>query len=236
MKLAIPYPLPALHMKAFILLAVALFPLCISAQEKVFKAGAATSNITPPLGMTIVGNFAPQPISTRVNDELHVRCLALDDGTTKLVFAAASDLELAVLKPTPEMIAWAESVLAKPKDAVPAHRLEQPYAQRVLSMRAPKPETIQAYLQAFRIGQLGITSIPFEVFTETGLEIKEKSPFKYTFTIELASGSNGYLPTPRQHDLGGYETWIGTSRVEREASVKITDKILELLKSVHAAP
>src|SRR5690606_11919809 len=59
--------------------------------------------------------------------------------------AAASELELAVRKPTPEMIAWAESVLAKPKDAPTTHRLEQPYAQRVLSMRDPKPESIQAY-------------------------------------------------------------------------------------------
>jgi neutral ceramidase len=87
-------------------------------------------------------------------------------------------------------------------------------------------------MQAFRIGDLGIAAIPFEVFTEIGLEIKARSPFKDTFTIELANGSNGYLPTPPQHDLGGYETWLGTNRVEREASVKITARILELLGSV----
>ena len=67
-------------------------------------------------------------------------------------------------------------------------------------------------------------------------QIKAKSPFKDTFTIELANGANGYLPTPRQHDLGGYETWLGTNRVEREASVKITARALEMLQSVHAAP
>jgi hypothetical protein len=84
-------------------------------------------------------------------------------------------------------------------------------------------------MQGFRIGELGVAAIPFEVFTEIGLEIKARSPFKDTFTIELANGSNGYLPTPAQHELGGYETWLGTNRVEREASVKITAKILELL-------
>jgi len=147
--------------------------------------------------------------------------------------AAASDLELAVRRPTPEMIQWAEGVLAKPKDATPVHRLEQPYAERVLSMHKAKPETIQAYIQAFRIGDLGIASIPFEVFTETGLEIKARSPFKDTFTIELANGSNGYLPTPRQHDFGGYETWLGTNRVERQASEKIAARALEMLQSVH---
>lgn len=150
--------------------------------------------------------------------------------------AAASDLELAVRRPTPEMIEWAEGILAKPKDAAPAHRLEQPYAERVMSLREAKPDTIQAYIQAVRIGDLGIASIPFEVFTETGLDIKARSPFKDTFTIELANGSYGYLPTPKQLDLGGYETWLGTNRVEREASVKITEKILELLGTLHDIP
>ena len=150
--------------------------------------------------------------------------------------AAASELELAVRRPTPEMIKWAEGVLAKSRDAAPVHRLEQPYARRVMEARDAKPDAIQATIQAFRIGDLGIASIPFEVFTETGLEIKARSPFKDTFTIELASGSNGYLPTPRQHDFGGYETWLGTNRVEREASVKVTARALEMLQSVNVAP
>src|SRR5690606_24867163 len=59
-----------------------------------FRAGAATSNITPPLGLEIVGNFAPRPIAKHVHDELHVRCLVLDDGTTKLVFAVADIISL----------------------------------------------------------------------------------------------------------------------------------------------
>ena len=150
--------------------------------------------------------------------------------------AAASELELAVRRPTPEMVQWAEGVLAKSGDAAPAHRLEKPYAQRVMEARDAKPDSIQAIIQAFRIGGLGVASIPFEVFTETGLEIKARSPFKDTFTIELASGSYGYLPTPRQHDFGGYETWLGTNRVEREASVKVTARALELLQSVSDAP
>ncbi len=72
-----------------------LFPVLVCAQDKpVFRAGAATSNITPPLGMEIVGNFAPRPIAKHVHDELHVRCLVLDDGTTKLVFAVADIISL----------------------------------------------------------------------------------------------------------------------------------------------
>ncbi|MCA9038348.1 MAG: neutral/alkaline non-lysosomal ceramidase N-terminal domain-containing protein, partial [Planctomycetaceae bacterium] len=47
------------------------------------KAGAATSNITPPLGGSIVGGFLPVP-SRHIHDELHARCLVLDDGNKKL--------------------------------------------------------------------------------------------------------------------------------------------------------
>jgi hypothetical protein len=50
-----------------------------------FRAGAATSNITPPLGSGIVGGFLPFP-ATDVHDELHARCLVLDDGKTMLAF------------------------------------------------------------------------------------------------------------------------------------------------------
>ena len=48
-----------------------------------FFAGAATSNITPEIGGDIVGGFVPVP-ATHVHDELHARCLVLDDGVTKV--------------------------------------------------------------------------------------------------------------------------------------------------------
>jgi hypothetical protein len=47
------------------------------------RAGAATSNITPDLGSGIVGGFVPFP-AAHVHDELHARCLVLDDGKTML--------------------------------------------------------------------------------------------------------------------------------------------------------
>lgn len=50
-------------------------------EPAVFRAGAATSNITPEIGLPIIGGFSPYP-STHVHDELHVRCLVLEDGPT----------------------------------------------------------------------------------------------------------------------------------------------------------
>jgi hypothetical protein len=76
--------------------------------------------------------------------------------------------------------------------------------------------------------------MPFEVLVEIGLEIKEKSPFPHTFIIELANGGYGYLPPPNQHKLGGYETWLGTSRFEENASVVLTEQLLEMLEELRS--
>jgi neutral ceramidase len=145
--------------------------------------------------------------------------------------AAKRELSLKVRKPNEQQLAYVRAVLAKPEDAKPYHPLERIYAQRVLLLH-DSPDEVSIMLQAFRIGDLGVTAIPFEVFTETGLEIKQKSPLKPTFTIELANGSYGYLPTPRQHALGGYETWMGTNKVEVEASQKIVKTLLEMLQGL----
>ena len=64
-----------------------------------------------------------------------------------------------------------------------------------------------------------MTAIPCEVFAEIGLELKQRSPLKPTFNTSLANGHYGYLPTPQQHQYGGYETWMGTNRLEKNASV-----------------
>ena len=146
--------------------------------------------------------------------------------------AAWQELTLAVRKPTGEQIEYARKVLAKPENAKPYHSLERNYANRVLQL-ADSPAEVKVPLQALRIGDLGIAAIPFEVFAETGLEIKQESPFGQTFTIELANGYNGYLPTPRQHQLGGYETWRArSSYLEVNASVAITETLRELLDDV----
>lgn len=145
--------------------------------------------------------------------------------------AAQSELNLKVRKPDPQMLAYAQKVLAKPETETPVHRLEKTYAERTLQMDK-WPETIDVIMQTFRIGDLGVAAIPFEVFTEIGLEIKARSPFKSSFTIELANGSYGYLPSPDQHQLGGYETWLGTNKVEKEASRKIVTEILNLFNQV----
>ncbi len=50
-----------------------------------FQAGAATSNITPPLGISINGGMQDRT-AAHIHDELHARCLVLDDGAGQFAF------------------------------------------------------------------------------------------------------------------------------------------------------
>jgi hypothetical protein len=113
------------------------------------------------------------------------------------------------------------------------HKRAIQYANNTLRFADPEhPETEDVIVQAIRIGDQAIVSMPFEVLVEIGLEIKEKSPFPRTFLIELANGGYGYLPPPHQHELGGYETWLGTSRFEEDSSVILTQNLLEMLEEL----
>jgi hypothetical protein len=144
--------------------------------------------------------------------------------------AAETRLPLKVRQPTPEMLKHFEAVASKESRSSP-HRRETIYAQRIAILK-DAPREIHIPLQAVRIGDLGIAAIPFETFTETGLELKDRSPFGQTFTIELANGSYGYLPTPEQHRLGGYETWLGTNFVEKGATTKIVAEMHEMFEAL----
>ena len=48
-----------------------------------FYAGAATSNITPALGVSLNGSMRDRT-ATHIHDELHARCLVLDDGQMRI--------------------------------------------------------------------------------------------------------------------------------------------------------
>ncbi len=176
---------------------------------------------------------------------------------------ASRELSLKIRKPDKKMLDHSAKIMARAKDApgytaafgmsgakrlssqdvkaalgqrkMPSayHPEERKYAARVQAL-AKGADEASAFLQVFRIGDLGIAAIPFEVFAETGLQIKEESPFQDTFTIGLANGANGYLPTPAQHKLGGYETWMGTSRVQLDASDRITETILSLMSQLRS--
>lgn len=142
--------------------------------------------------------------------------------------SAQREISLGVRLPDANEVRRAEQIVANAEGPNMKTR-EEIYARETILIQ-DYPRQVDIILQAFRIGELAIAAIPCEVFVEIGLHLKENSPIKPMFTVSLANGYYGYLPTPRQHEWGGYETWRARSSfLEVDASDKITDVLMELL-------
>ena len=171
--------------------------------------------------------FVAEDVATKVHE-----ALAKVEYKSKVTLDARyRELAITWRKPTPEQAAWAKATLEKGPAAEGKTDLSFIYAERTTRL-AEYPETAKVPLQVLRIGDVCLGTMPCEVFCEIGLDFKSRSPLPKSFMVSLGHGYLGYLPTPRQHRLGGYETWIGTNRLEPNASEKMLDSLLEMAKDV----
>jgi len=91
----------------------------------------------------------------------------------------------------------------------------------------------ETWLQVVLIGDVAIVGVPGELFTQLGLDIKNLSPFRYTYVAELANDYIGYLPDITGFKLGGYQVWTGYhSYVEPGTGERIVDEIVAMLKEL----
>ena len=154
--------------------------------------------------------------------------------TKPLIATRQREVNLPYREPDERETSWAKVFPPRPRQEREAiNSRTTSVATRVIEYAKPEhPRTELVLIQAFRIGDQAIVSMPFEVLVEIGLEIKKKSPFELTFLIELANGGYGYLPPPNQHKLGGYETWWGTSRFQPQSSEILIKHLLEMLQEL----
>jgi len=77
-------------------------------------------------------------------------------------------------------------------------------ARRILqNENGPKDYVVAAW--GLQVGSLAFIGFPGEPFSETGIEIKKKSPMAVTMLSCRTNGSEGYFPTRRAFDGAGYE-------------------------------
>ena len=146
--------------------------------------------------------------------------------------AAETTLTLDVRMPTEEEVRQAKEFLEKEVGDRLPKSMPESYARDTVLL-SQMPPTRELKLQAYRIGGLGIATLPTETYGITGLTIKKESPLKPTLVVSLANGWDGYLPTPEQHPLGGYTTWrCRASCLEVEAEPKIRKALTGLLDEV----
>lgn len=86
---------------------------------------------------------------------------------------------------------------------------------------------IEVEVEIWRIGDVGIVSMPGEPFAEIGVEIKEASPFHVTMFCGYSDGIGGdYMPISCEYDEGGYE--VERTPYGRQASEKLVAETIEL--------
>ena len=154
--------------------------------------------------------------------------------TKPLIATRQREVDLPYREPNKREISLAKGLLNRTRQEREAiNSRTTSVATRVIEYAKPEhPRTEPVLIQAFRIGDQAIVSMPFEVLVEIGLEIKKKSPFERTLLISMANGGYGYLPPPNQHKLGGYETWLGTSRFQPQSSNILIKNLLEMLEEL----
>ncbi len=144
------------------------------------------------------------------------------------------EIELGYRVPDEARLAWARGIAAGITDDLPKN-IPEVYAREALILHERKRTTVK--LQAIRIGELTIATLPNEVFALTGLKLRNRSPADLHFNVELANGAEGYIPPPEQHVLGGYTTWPArTAGLEVAAETKIVDTLVAALEEVTGKP
>jgi hypothetical protein len=91
-----------------------------------------------------------------------------------------------------------------------------------------QPATVPVHITAARIGNdIAFIGFNVEMFTETGMEIKAASPYKYTFIITHCNGASGYLVPGDIYKEGGYEA--EATRFAIGSSDMVVKKALRML-------
>lgn len=100
-----------------------------------------------------------------------------------------------------------------------------------VAVRSDRVDSIE--LQVFAAGGFAIVGISAELFTEYGLTVKNRSPFRLTMIASLANGTVGYVPTATAYSGGNYEVAIAErAGIGPDTLDRLVERTLSLLADV----
>ena len=104
------------------------------------------------------------------------------------------------------------------------------YACSAILRKAALPEKSEIELNAVRIGDCALTTIPFEPYSSVGEEVKAGSQYPVTFVCGYCCGQNGYLPNKKVHP-DSYEGRVTSFRLG--TAEEVAGVLGEMLKELH---
>ncbi len=137
--------------------------------------------------------------------------------------------------PSPEHVKKALELVQQPIGKVDPTEWTFAKETVLLDAKLAKEPVAPVEVQAVQVGPAVFITNPAEYFVQLGLEIKAKSPFPFTFPVELANDCVGYVPTEEAFGPhgGGYETRLTSySNLEITAGSRIAEAGLELARQM----
>lgn len=90
--------------------------------------------------------------------------------------------------------------------------------------------TIEVHI--IRLGDIAIATNPFELFLDYGNQIRARSKAKQTFLIQLACGSDAYLPTEKAEKGGHYSAYVSSGITGHQGGELLVRKTVEVINSM----
>ena len=195
----------------------------------VFIAGAS-GDVTQVDNLTTVvpksGEASSALVGGRIGAEAVKVMLNMTPGTECMLDSRQTVLKIPRRAPRREHLEEARSLIEQDPQTVGAANWTFAKETLLLEARLKTEPVADVEVQALQIGPVVIVTNPAEYFCEYGLQIKEGSPFAYTFIASLSNGCVGYVPTLAsfgEHG-GGYETRLSSySNLEITAGDQIRD-------------
>lgn len=78
-----------------------------------------------------------------------------------------------------------------------------------------------------RLGNIALATNPFELFLDYGNQIRARSRARQTILIQLACGSEGYLPTEKAEKGSHYSAYVSSGHVGHEGGEMLVRKTTE---------
>ena len=83
-----------------------------------------------------------------------------------------------------------------------------------------------------RLGNIAIATNPFELFLDYGNQIRARSRARQTILIQLACGSEGYLPTEKAEKGSHYSAYVSSGTVGHEGGEMLVRKTVQFIREL----
>ena len=99
-----------------------------------------------------------------------------------------------------------------------------------MTQRVTRTQTGTMELNVVCVGGMAFVAAPYEMFHESGIYIRQNSPFATTVICSCANEYQGNFATETAYDYGSYESDINP--YAKGCAEAAADKLVEMLKSL----